>query len=301
MNKKNEPFSIKHHRSHEQPLDRHGSRLAPIGASFCAVAFAFCGASLAQEQTVVTQDLTLNADHEGPLLIVNSGVTVDCQNFRVIEPYPMDQDPEDGEGEAGILLDFVSDVTVQNCNIEDFWFGIRVLGGTGAHLVDNTVIEKTQPTVGWVVRRAFSIEGSNGNVLIGNTEADTNGDGFSIVTSNDNHLSGNSAGGGGNAYELFTADDNQLLNNTASAGGEGFNISDSHGNEVIANTVSYQINGFRIYGGSSDNTIKANAITNNVIGILVCPDLRDENSLSPNRFRNNGADIVEGGDASSCP
>jgi len=278
-------------------------RLVSVPA-IAVAALGLFGALPATAQTIVQQDLVLTEDHVGPLWIFTSGITVDCQNFRVIEPDPVDQEQQSvpGNGRAGILLYLVSDVTVQNCDIEDFWFGIRVIGSTRVNLVGNTVIENTQPAIGWTVRDAFSIEGSNENTLIGNTEADTNGDGFVIVNSSDNLLSGNSAGGGGNAFGLLTAHNNNLQNNTVtgSSGGDGFYIHESHGNRFIANTAADQTNGFKIQTGSTDNTIKANEIRRNTRGIFVCPELRELNSLTPNRFRDNTANIVEGGDVGGC-
>lgn len=301
MNQKSNSTSISDCGSRVRRLDLHTSRANALMSSILAVGLAL-GGSLAGAQTVVTQDLVLTADHEGPLAIYSSGITVDCQNFRVIQTQPLNQEsfPADYSGNEGILIYNTYDVTVQNCNIEDFWWGIRVVGSTGVKLIDNTVNEVTQPTSGWVVRRAFAVEASQGNDLIGNTEADTGADGFVLVNSTDNLLTGNAAGGGGNAYELFTAHDNQFLNNTAAAGGDGFNIGGSNGNQLIANEVSGQTNGFRIYSGASDNQIRANAITNNTNGILVCPELYDLNSLIPNRFRDNESDIVTSVDAGGC-
>lgn len=285
------------------------AQVASAVVSSCMAAGLLFAASLTQAQVMVTQDLVLTEDQYEPLHIYTSGVTVDCQNFRIVQPNPQGQvpppvpgqepePPSDFAMDEGILIYNAIDVTVRNCNIEDYWWGIRVWGGSGVKLIDNTVSELTQPMYGWVVRRAFDLVGTHDNDLIGNTEADTNGDGFTLVGSTGNLLTGNSAGAGGNAYELFSSDDNQFLNNTASAGGEGFNISNSHRNQMIANTVSSAQNGFHLYDSSADNSVRANSITGNTNGILVCTTLQDQNSLSPNRFSDNGTDIAI--DA-SCP
>lgn len=282
---------------------RDQSRLALTAASFAALALAFYVPASAQAQTIVQQDLALTANHVGPLWIFSNDVVLDCQNFSVIEPNPVDQEQQStpGNGRAGILLVGVSGVTVQNCYIEDFWFGIRVVSSTGVSLIGNTVTESQQPSAGWTVRDAYRLEASENSALIGNTEADTQGDGFTVVNSRDNLLSGNSGGGGGDGYQLYSAHDNQLLNNDVfgNGGGDGFHIHESNDNQFVANSASGLNTGFRIQTGSSANAIRANAITGNTTGILVCEELRDENTLSPNRFRDNGTDIVEGG--ISCP
>jgi len=280
-------------------FDRDG--VSSIAVAVIVAACASFVAAAADAQQVVEQDLVLTEDHVGPLWIMTSGVTVDCKNFRVIEPYPVDQENQNtpGTGRAGILISNVTDVTVQNCDIEDFWFGILVVTSSGVNLIGNTVIENSQPMDGWTVRNAFRIEGSNDNALIGNTEAETNGDGFVIVGSTNHHFSGNSAGGGGYGYWLLSAHDNEFLNNTVTGpgGGDGFQVHESNGNRLIANSISGRGAGVRIQTGSAGNAVRANSITDSTSGILVCPELVDLNALSPNRFRDNDVDIEEGGDS----
>jgi len=76
----------------------------------------------------ITMTTTLTADCNGTIIIIADNITLDCAGFDVIGP---------GSG-TGILLNLRTGVTVKNCNVESFVFGIALSNSDGNTLTDNT-------------------------------------------------------------------------------------------------------------------------------------------------------------------
>lgn len=78
--------------------------------------------------TPITTGTVLTADCDGSIDITADGVTLDCAGYTITGA---------GAG-SGILLDGRTGVTVKNCNVTGFSFGIVLQDSSGNTLSDNT-------------------------------------------------------------------------------------------------------------------------------------------------------------------
>jgi parallel beta-helix repeat protein len=174
----------------------------------------------------IRTDVTLTKDHVGTIRIDGGRITLDCGGFSVIGP---------GTGSGtGIEIWGRTGVTIRNCHVTGFDFGILLRESDDNTIIDNTVVDSTA---------GFAIEDSSSNTLVNNTASNSSWFGYVLSTgSSDNTLIGNGS--------VNTGDT-----------GAGFNLHDAHSNTLEANT---SFGGDFILDGSNRNVLSDNTSTGNL-------------------------------------
>jgi parallel beta-helix repeat protein len=237
--------------------------------------------ALAGSTLLVTSDTTLRGDHQGSVEVEADDVTLDCAGHTISGPGTR---AEDEYGFIGILLDGRTGVTVRDCRVSGFDYGILLTARLGAgsdanRLIDNAASGNRLDGV--------RVNESEHNVLTGNIASSNGGSGFAllgnsnVVTQNqtfDNELDGFIVDAGrrdivfsanvsrGNQIDGFgiTGTGHTLLRNrAASNGAHGFGI----GGESISvrrnRAVRNGVDGFAIGRGSRHNLFYGNTSIRN--------------------------------------
>lgn len=214
---------------------------------------------------VITQSITLDSD-VGPcpgngLVVRGSNITINLNGRRIFGATP-NPAPEN----AGILLQNVTGVTVQNGTVEGFDAGIAIEGGSGN-----------------VVRGVTVRNNINDQSVNEGNEGDPNnclyGDGITVFNSDNNRIEGNVVTNNGPLSGISLVGDsdgnqvrgNQVVNN---------NVPNFTGQQPTAGMSGacgipfarpYQDIGIRIEGpGASNNYVDGNVVTGNMLnGISV--------------------------------
>jgi parallel beta-helix repeat protein len=202
-------------------------------------------------ELLVSGDLRLTADHEGTIVIVESGITLDCdgKTVTIIE----------GGAEVGIEIRAGADgVTVTNCIVMGFTNAQISVNGDRSVITDNAVSGNSGGGIGVY---------SNGNRITNNHASGAVLDGFLVQGSTGNRLEGNLAEGSTVGFSLERTADNELIGNRAIDNAIGFETTaDSGSNFLTANTAE----GNRDWGfidnstGSGDPVGVANTYADNV-------------------------------------
>ncbi len=134
---------------------------------------------------------------------ISSGSTLDCQGHSITGPM--------GNGN-GILLDDATEVTVKNCSVSDFDWGIAIYmelfwGEGGSTLTGNSVTFNNN---------GITLYGTDGNTLANNNATLNGQSGIRLYSSADNVLTGNDANLNGFAgiYADSDSSGNVLAGNT---------------------------------------------------------------------------------------
>lgn len=179
-----------------------------------------------------------------------NGITLDCAGHTISGTGTNDTS-------VGIHLTGITSVTVKNCYVTEFWYGLVLNDSSNNTFSGNKADNNTYD--GFLLNSA-----SNSNVFSGN-KADNNsyGDGFYLRNSSNNTLSGNTADS--NHYNGFVLDGssgNTFTNNTAdnSYFEYGFYLYNSSGNTLSRNTADSN----RSYGYYDTSTGSGTAGTANV-------------------------------------
>lgn len=170
----------------------------------------------------------LRNDINGHIEIVSNDITLNCANREITR---------EGEATRGILLSGVSGVTVRNCDVSGFRFGI------------------------------FLFDGASNNLIMGNTATD-NVDGISAQGDTDNNVIRGNTASNNRVIGIFIrdADNNIIENNRANDNGlEGIRLRDSSDNNVVRfNTARGNVeDGFAILQSSINNEFVENESRNN--------------------------------------
>jgi parallel beta-helix repeat protein len=165
--------------------------------------------------------------------------------------------------EAGINLSGRTNVTVQNTQIEDFYWGI--------YLNDSS-----------------DFNNINGNNIKGN-----NWSGIQLSSSYGNSISGNNITNSGIDIKLHASSNNRVSGNrmrSTAFGGDGMQLESSSNNNVEGNTIADIDNvGIWLYTSSNFNSISGNSITNAYIGIQL--ESSSNNNITGNTVTNNDEGI----------
>lgn len=184
---------------------------------------------------LVTSDTTLRDDHQGSVEIEADDVTLDCAGHTISGPGTR---AEDEYGFVGILLDGRTNVTVKNCRVSGFDYGILLTARLGS--------------------------GSDGNRVIDNAAFGNRLDGLRVSESEHNVLAGNNASSNGEHGFALLGDSNVVTRNEAFGnGGDGFVVGEEHRNIVFSANLSRgnQAYGFAVVG--TDHTLVRNTAANN--------------------------------------
>jgi parallel beta-helix repeat protein len=214
----------------------------------------------------LTSNTTLKEDHQGTIFINADNVTLDCAGHAVLGP-----------GLIGIDVYRRSHVTIRNCRVSGFFYGVILQESASDLVTGNTVSDSTRVGIssysltdstfsGNVVSRNaigfFAValpllgEQSARNTLTANTASGNSGYGFELVDLQDSDVVGNIASG--NAWSGFTA-----FTGPAYTGQTGLSSSRFVANRSDANGG----HGFMLVG-ASNITLSQNSATNNgAVGI----------------------------------
>jgi len=215
-------------------------------------------ADLAGSTLLVTSDTTLRHDHRGSVEVEADDVTLDCAGHTISGPGTR---AEDEFGFVGILLDGRTGVTVRNCRVSGFDYGILLTGrwGSGSHgnrLIDNASTGNRLDGV--------RVEESEHNVLTGNNASSNGQHGFAIL-GNSNVVTRNQAFN--NEYEGFVVSsrrrDISFSANISKRNQNGFVIVGT-GHTLLRNTAAdNDDNGFAIGSESTHITFYRNTSIGN--------------------------------------
>ncbi|MGP8124656.1 MAG: right-handed parallel beta-helix repeat-containing protein [Nitrososphaerales archaeon] len=211
-----------------------------------------CGAT-------ITADTVLSASI-GPcsgngLFIGANGITLDCAGHSISGTGTNDTS-------VGIHLAGMTSVTVMNCYVTEFSYGLVLNDSSGSTLSGNRADNNTYD--GFLLDSA-----SNGNLLSGNTANNNSlGDGFYLRDSSNNTLSGNTADSNHNiGFVLDGSSSNTFTNDTANSNyyEYGFYLYNSSGNTLSRNTAdSNRAYGYYDTSTGSGTAGTANLYTDNI-------------------------------------
>ena len=242
--------------------DGLGGLVGASGTSYETLGgFLSCG-DFITVNTTLTESLTCS---DLGLNITANNITLNCNGYTITGYH----------SGTGIYLSGVSGVTVKNCTVTGFQYGINVNGGSKNILLNNYVTSNSgghgnagstpggngeDGTDGY----GIFISGSN-NTLTNNTATSNiggaGGDGFGGMVS-----VGGNGGNGGNGYGIYiSGSNNTLTNNTATsnnggAGGIG-------GNGAIGGNGGNSGNGNGIFISGSNNIFRSGNVNSNFGGI----------------------------------
>lgn len=211
-----------------------------------------------QYTLVLTADTTLVEDVRGSVAIRADNVTLDCGGHAITG---RDTGAEGLWDDIGILVDGVSGVTIKNCVVSGFGYGIELKSWSGLsernRVLGNTLTSNVEDGV--------LLIDSDLNVVRGNT-ASLNGEHGFAVLGDVNLLEGNRAfGNDGDGFAIGEGyRDNTFDANTATRnGGNGFGIAGT-GHIFERNAARDNgVVGFAAVTGSGDITFGANTATEN--------------------------------------
>jgi len=188
-----------------------------------------------------------------PIIIEKSNIILDGAGHTLQGP---------GNG-TGIYLYSETNVTIQNINIKNFDYGIRLVWSSGNVIRGNIVTCKFD---------GVRLSSSSNNTLFQNIIADNGYEGLNIFHSSFNVILKNSIiNNTGNGIWLCSADNNTISSNTiANNGNYGIWLHTSSNNTVFNNSITNnKEDGIQIAFSSNNNIIQANNITGNNYGIRI--------------------------------
>jgi len=195
------------------------------------------------QRLILTVDID---DFTGDCIVINhNNVTFDCKGFTI-----------DGDGVGnteGIRIEG-DNVTIKNCNITDFKFGID-LNGNGATITRNTLSSN---------QSGLDVSGDNNKITLNSSTGNT---------SNGLEMRSGSTGN--------KLDRNDFNDNVS----HGIVMSNSDGNSFNANNANDNFSGIRLLNDSDNNTFKRNITNDNGRGFDICGD------CGSNTFTANTADL----------
>jgi len=257
-------------------------RLCIVAVGFIAAVPLMSAPARASSGTMtITSNTTLTEDHHGSIVIEANNVTLDCAGWTVIGTNDSD----------GIVIDGHSGVSVRNCVVQQFVYGIVVRNSSASLLEYNEVrwnrlsgIDVCCGSVNVIVRQntmhengldtgysGIDVEyGSSDVVVSGNTSWGNGGNGFYTYQSSNLVFDNNDAFSNSRGFDLdlevtdSTFSNNRAVNNS----GDGVSVVLSDDNRFIANEVSGNGGrGFQVHR-SSGNVLRSNDVRgNNADGI----------------------------------
>ena len=189
---------------------------------------------------LVTSDTTLRHDHQGSVEVDADDVTLDCAGHTISGPGTR---AEDEYGFIGILLDGRTGVTIRDCRVSGFDYGILLTARLGS--------------------------GSDRNRLVNNAAFGNRLDGVRVNESEHNVLTGNTASSNGQHGFAFEGNSNIVTRNKAFANEfDGFAVGGGRRDIVFSANIS---NGNRQVGfaivGTGHTVVRNTAANNGVNGI----------------------------------
>jgi parallel beta-helix repeat protein len=194
---------------------------------------------------VVASNTTLSADYSGQILVVGTGVNLDCAGHRVT-----------GSGEVVGINVVAQGVTVTSCQVQGFGVGIQT-SADSTRILASVVSSNDQG-----IRLAG---GSNATVSGNRTDRNTSWGIIAAQGATGATISNNSASSNGLiGIALNTVSGNLIIGNSANHNGRtGLDVGWSSQNEIVENVAASNGNSGFLFGEASDNTVSRNVANNN--------------------------------------
>ncbi len=211
----------------------------------------------------------LTDDIEGNIVIERSGIILDGAGHTIY-----------GSSSIGIYMEYLSGVTIKNCNVDSCYVGIQIYTCRNSVIKENTLTGNTMAGIAlWYY--------SNYNTIQENTVKD-NGYGIVLIRYNDyNVIKDNLITGNANyGFDTLYSDHNTFKDNEIiESGWAGMTIRFSEYNTIKDNTIEgHSSFGIRSYYSTGD-IFEENIIRDNLVGISIWYNYMDtisENSVSDN-------------------
>ena len=188
------------------------------GGDFAPLVPSLCGST-------TIQDITLNSDilscPGNGIIIGDDDITLDCQGHTITGS---------GTG-SGILAQNRQNITIKNCIVQNFFYGIELDSTNQSLLLNNTADNNND---------GFRLSGSsNSNIFTDNTANNNNAYGFFLLqSSNNNTFTNNTAENNERGFFLYFSPNNTLKSNTADSNADlGFFLDRSSNNILPDNTA----------------------------------------------------------------
>ena len=177
----------------------------------------------------ITTSTKLTSDVTARILIGADGITLNCDGHTISG---ITTAPATPLMNTGITLIKRSGVTIENCNVTNFYIGFQLISSNNTSLFGNTANRNGLD--------GFLLQSSNNNNLAGNTANKNGANGFVLISSNNDALSANSAGSNSlNGFLLQSSNNDKLQTDTAANNGAyGFALVSSNNNLVVGNVGS---------------------------------------------------------------
>ena len=213
-----------------------------------------CGATITTN-TTLTADL-LGCTTNG-LVIGANNITLDCQGHVISAAGPFD-------GRAGILSQGIQNLTIRNCIIRNYSYGVHFSQTHHSQLVgsildrnyhgvfmensDSNLLADNRATAGLGI--GFLL-GPSRNLIVRNNTADDNSEGLHLFSVSASTLTGNNAsrnlggsgGGAGGGLFMFVSSGNTLYSNEIRNNSPwGLDFLDSNNNVIYNNLINNSFN-----------------------------------------------------------
>ena len=260
-----------------------------------------CGSTI-NADTTWDSDMSCNVNGGNGITIGANNIVLDCAGHSMTGP---------GSG-YGVELRNKNGVTIKNCNISGFYFGLVIVSSSFNTLLDNSASSNTE--------NGIYISSSFNNTLTGNTvssnrrygifsdssspksnnniftfnDVSLNGSDGIVVDGHDNILTSNTANSNyGNGISLYNSvSSSTLTSNTANSNHiSGISLGQNSNNNLIENNTANSNSTFGIYlNSNSNNVLTANtAISNSNTGISI--NSSSGNTITSNIVNSNGNGI----------
>jgi len=223
------------------------------------------------ENVVVDKQLTVQGAGSA-FAIINNGVEI-LSDYVSLSGFTVHS------GGNGIILDSVSNCSIEFNSISDCDYGINLYSSTGSFIGNNIVMNNNF---------GISLYYSDGNTLVGNAVSSNSDNGFHLRYSDNNILFNNSASFNYGGFYLDVSCNNNLTGNNAYSNSyDGiYAHTSSHYNIILRNTVTSNGRGGITLYLSSYCTISDNTAMNNQYGIVLSTtcnyNLIENNTVSMN-------------------
>jgi len=225
-----------------------------------------CGETIT-EDIILTEDL-LNCQGSG-IVVGADDLVIDCDNYLISGPGDTDDDGTlaDEGGYAGIYIGSYDDITVKNCKITNFTYGLSL--GLPADGSQNDAITSNKifsNYIGIMLRygdNQYNLIQGNTIYGIDNGIHHYGGSGIYVQSGTENPIESNTIFDLRN-YGIFLGSDYNSVygNSIENTGGAGFFLYSADFNDLSYNTVSNTVRGFYVRS-SSNNQINFNNIWEN--------------------------------------
>ena len=224
----------------------------------------------------ITQNTTLTKNYTSSsacILIETDDVVLDCASYFLVGTLV--------DWDYGIYINETSGVTVKNCVVEEYYFGIYVYNSSNTTIRNNTAHDNYYAGI-YLFNATY-------NNITNNTANKSTDNGITVDYSYNNNISGNTASYSWDyGIYLYRSSDNTISENYITENIDyGIYVStDSDRNNVSENTIEYNSDHGIYVRSAKNNTVTSNTVDNNS-GYGLYMYLADANTLANNTVRNN--------------